>query len=52
MKKENRGGHRKNAGRKYKYGEPTKPVTFACPISKVKEIKQLIKTALGGLMNP
>lgn len=52
MKKENRGGFRKNSGRKLKYGEQTVPVTFACPVSKVTEIKQLIKTALGGLMNP
>lgn len=30
----------RNAGRKLKYGEPTKAIPFKLPISKVEEIKK------------
>lgn len=39
----NWGGARKNAGRKKKYGEVTKVLTFRIPISKVEEVKNAIK---------
>jgi len=39
----NWGGARKNAGRKKKYGEATKVLTFRIPISKVEEVKNAIK---------
>jgi hypothetical protein len=39
----NWGGARKNAGRKKKYGEVTKVLTFRIPISKVEEVKSAIK---------
>lgn len=39
-KKSKAGGKRENAGRKGKYSEPTKPVSFKCPISKVDEFKE------------
>lgn len=38
-KKSRAGGKRENAGRKGKFSEPTKPVAFKCPISKVEEFK-------------
>jgi len=34
------GGKREGAGRKGKFSEPTKPVAFKCPISKVEEFKE------------
>lgn len=40
------GGVRKNAGRKKKYGEPTKVMTFRIPVSKVDDIRQAIKYIL------
>ena len=45
-KKGTRGGSRKNAGAKPKYNEPTKTVAFRCPVSKVNEVKTVIKTKL------
>jgi hypothetical protein len=33
------GGKRQGSGRKPKFSEPTKPVAFKCPISKVNEFK-------------
>ena len=41
-----RGGKRENAGRKSLYNEPTKGVWFTVPISKVKEVKELVKNYL------
>lgn len=45
-KKETRGGTRKNAGAKPKYNEQTKTVAFRCPISKVDELKLVVKAKL------
>lgn len=45
-KKENRGGIRINAGAKPKYSEPTKTIAFRCPVSKVNEIKLVVKNQL------
>ena len=35
------GGKREDSGRKLKYEEPTKMVTFRVPVSKEKEFRQL-----------
>jgi hypothetical protein len=48
MKKENRGGSRLNAGAKPKYNEPTKTTAFRIPISKVDEVKMLVRDFLAG----
>jgi hypothetical protein len=44
--KQNRGGKRKNAGAKPKYSEQTKTVAFRCPMSKVDELKIVVKSKL------
>jgi len=46
VKKETRGGTRKNAGAKPKYTEQTKTVAFRCPMSKVDELKIIVKSKL------
>jgi hypothetical protein len=51
MKKENRGGKRKNAGAKLKYSEKTETVSFRCPESKVTEIKTIINNKLNDYKN-
>jgi hypothetical protein len=40
------GGNRKNAGAKPKYSEQTKTVAFRCPLSKVDELKLVVKSKL------
>ncbi len=40
------GGARKNAGAKPKYNEETKTVSFRCPLSKVEELKLIVKSKL------
>lgn len=40
------GGIRKNAGAKPKYSEQTKTVAFRCPLSKVDELKLVVKRKL------
>lgn len=45
-KKGTRGGTRKNAGAKPKYNEETKTVAFRCPLSKVDELKLIVKSKL------
>jgi len=45
-KKETRGGTRKGSGAKPKYFEQTKTVAFRCPISKVDELKLIVKSKL------
>lgn len=40
------GGSRKNAGAKPKYLEQTKTVAFRCPVSKVDELKSIVKSKL------
>ena len=42
-KKENRGGTRKGSGAKPKYNEKTTTIAFRVPISKVDEVKEIIK---------
>ena len=49
MKKEKRGGKRPNSGAKPKYSEPTITIAFRVPISKVNEVKELVKAFLSGL---
>jgi hypothetical protein len=44
--KENRGGTRIGSGAKPKYSEPTTPIAFRCPVSKVAELKALVKSKL------
>ena len=41
-----RGGKRKNAGRKSAYDEPTKTVSFRCPLSKIDELKIYVNAKL------
>jgi hypothetical protein len=45
-KKETRGGSRHGSGPKPKYSEPTKTVAFRCPVSKVDEVKLIIRSKL------
>ena len=45
-KKETRGGTRQGSGAKPKYNEQTKTVSFRCPLSKVDEIKVIVKSKL------
>jgi hypothetical protein len=45
-KKETRGGTRQGSGAKPKYNEETKTVAFRCPISKVEELKLIVKSKL------
>ena len=42
----NRGGKRINSGAKPKYLEQTKTVAFRCPLSKVDELKLIVKSKL------
>lgn len=46
MKKETRGGTRQGSGAKPKYLEQTKTVAFRCPLSKVDELKLVVKSKL------
>jgi hypothetical protein len=46
MKSKKQGGKRKGAGRKSPFTEPTKTVSFRCPVSKVAELKALVKSKL------
>jgi len=45
-KKETRGGTRQGSGAKPKYAEQTKTVAFRCPLSKVDELKLVVKSKL------
>jgi hypothetical protein len=45
-KKETRGGTRQGSGAKPKYSEPTTPIAFRCPESKVDELKKMVKSKL------
>ena len=40
------GGSRLNSGAKPKYDEPTTTIAFRVPVSKVPEIKELVKDKL------
>lgn len=46
--KPTRGGTRRNAGAKPKYGEKTVTFGVRCPISKVPELKEIIRSKLDG----
>jgi hypothetical protein len=46
MKKHKQGGKRLGAGAKPKYAEQTKTVAFRCPLSKVDELKIVVKSKL------
>ena len=41
-----RGGTRQGSGAKPKYSEKTKTVAFRCPLSKVDELKIIVKSKL------
>jgi len=41
-----KGGKREGSGAKPKYSEPTPPIAFRCPVSKVAELKALVKSKL------
>ena len=41
-----RGGKRINAGRKSAFSEPTKTVSFRCPLSKIDELKLYVTDKL------
>ena len=45
-KKETRGGTRQGSGAKPKYLEQTKTIAFRCPLSKVDEMKLIVKSKL------
>ena len=45
-KKETRGGTRQGSGAKPKYNEETKTLAFRCPVSKVDELKTIVKSKL------
>ncbi len=45
-KKETRGGARQGSGSKPKYNEETKTVAFRCPLSKIDELKLVVKSKL------
>jgi hypothetical protein len=49
-KNKKRGGTRKGSGAKPKYNEQTKTVAFRCPLSKVDELKLIIKSKLSDWM--
>lgn len=46
LQKKEWGGSRKNAGAKPKYSDQTKTVAFRCPLSKVDELKLIVKSKL------
>jgi hypothetical protein len=46
LKEYKHGGKRYNAGAKPKYNEQTKTIAFRCPLSKVDELKMIVKSKL------
>jgi hypothetical protein len=46
--KQTHGGKRQNSGAKPKYNEPTKTKAFRIPISKIEEVKKLVRVFLAG----
>lgn len=46
MKKKKQGGKRKGAGRKSPFSEPTKTVSFRCPMSKIEQLKLYVNAKL------
>ena len=49
-KKKTRGGTRQGSGAKPKYSEKTKTIAFRCPLSKIDELKMIVKSKLMGWM--
>jgi hypothetical protein len=49
MYKQKQGGAGRNQGRKLQYNEPTKTIAVRVPISKINELKQIIKEYLNQL---
>jgi len=49
MKVKSKGGKREGSGAKSKYSEQTKTVAFRCPLSKVDELKLIVKSKLSEL---
>ena len=49
VKRENRFSTRKNASAKPKYSEQTKTVAFRCPLSKLDELKIIVKSKINYL---
>lgn len=49
QKKTIRGGSRINSGAKPKYSEPTKTTAFRIPISKIDEVKKMVRDYLNSL---
>ena len=45
-KSKKQGGKRKGAGRKSPFTEPTKTVSFRCPLSKIEELKLYVNAKL------
>ena len=45
-KKKKQGGKRSHAGRKSAFTEPTKTVSFRCPLSKIDELKLYVNDIL------
>lgn len=46
--KQTHGGSRLNAGAKPKYTEPTKTTAFRIPVSKIDEVKKIVRDFLVG----
>lgn len=46
MRKNKLEGKIPNSGRKNKFGEPTKTISFRCPLSKLQEMELLINAKL------
>ena len=46
MTKLKKGGSRKGSGAKSKYGEITTTIAFRVPLSKVEEVKSVVKSLL------
>jgi hypothetical protein len=46
MKKSTHGGSRKGSGAKLKYNEHTKSIAFRVPISKIEDLRKIIKEYL------
>lgn len=46
LNKNTKGGARQGSGAKPKYSEQTKTVAFRCPLSKVDEMKFIVKSKL------
>jgi hypothetical protein len=48
LQKSKRGGTRQGSGAKPRYNEETKTIAFRCPLSKVDELKIIVKSKLSG----